>query len=113
MAMRTGFDQETAVQMVFWLAFGSLAFQLPIGWAADRFNRRKLMTLAAVVALIMPLTIIPNASNQAFVSAAIFVWGGMAVASWSRRVPRSSNGEATLPSRSSTTGTSGARLSTA
>ncbi len=82
-AMRTGFDQETAVRMVFWLAFGSLMFQLPMGWAADRFDRRKLMTLAAVISLIMPLLIIPFANNVIFTSAAIFIWGGMAVAFYS------------------------------
>ena len=32
--IRSGMDQSTAVQLVFWLAFGSLAMQLPIGWAA-------------------------------------------------------------------------------
>ena len=82
-ALRTGFDQQTAVQMVFWLAFGSLTFQLPMGWAADRFDRRKLMAFAAVVSLAMPLLIIPFAQNVAFVSAAIFVWSGMAVAFYS------------------------------
>lgn len=82
-AMRTGFDQETAVRMVFWLAFGSLFFQLPMGWAADRFDRRKLMALAAVISLIMPLMIIPYSQNVVLTSGAIFVWGGMAVAFYS------------------------------
>ena len=82
-ALRTGFDQETAVNMIFWLAFGSLAFQLPMGWAADRFDRRKLMTLAAVVSVIMPLLIVAYGSNGTFVAAAVFLWGGMAVAFYS------------------------------
>ena len=82
-ALRTGFDQETAVQMVFWLAFGSLVFQLPMGWAADQFDRRKLMAVAAVVSVVMPLLIIPLADNVMVTSAAIFVWGGMAVAFYS------------------------------
>ena len=82
-AMRTGFDQETAVNMVFWLAFGSLAFQLPMGWAADRFDRRKLMALAAFVSLIMPLIMIPFASDVIVASGSMFVWGGMAVAFYS------------------------------
>ena len=82
-AMRTGFDQETAVNMVFWLAFGSLAFQLPMGWAADRFDRRRLMALAAFVSLIMPLIMIPFASDVIVASGSMFVWGGMAVAFYS------------------------------
>lgn len=82
-AMRTGFDQETAVNMVFWLAFGSLSFQLPMGWAADRFDRRKLMAFAAVVSLVMPLIMIPYASNVIIASGSMFVWGGMAVAFYS------------------------------
>lgn len=82
-AMRTGLDQATSVNMIAWLAFGSLSFQLPMGWAADRFDRRKLMALAAVVSLVMPLVMIPMAGNAVIVSACMFVWGGMAVAFYS------------------------------
>lgn len=82
-AMRTGFDQVTAVNMVFWLAFGSLSFQLPMGWAADRYDRRKLMAIAAVVSLVMPLVMIPFAGNVVIASGSMFIWGGMAVAFYS------------------------------
>ncbi|MGD1925056.1 MAG: MFS transporter [Paracoccaceae bacterium] len=82
-AMRTGYDESTAVQMVFWLAFGSLAFQLPMGWAADRFDRRKLMLLAAIVSVAMPLVVVRFAQDPTMTAAAIFVWGGMAVAFYS------------------------------
>ncbi|MEM9062394.1 MAG: MFS transporter [Pseudomonadota bacterium] len=82
-AMRTGYEETTAVQMVFWLAFGSLAFQLPMGWAADRFDRRKLLVAAAIVSVVMPFVVIEFGANPSLAAAAIFVWGGMAVAFYS------------------------------
>ena len=41
------------------------------------------MAVAAVVSVVMPLLIIPFAENVVLTSAAIFVWGGMAVAFYS------------------------------
>ncbi|MEM0990562.1 MAG: MFS transporter [Pseudomonadota bacterium] len=77
--IRSGYDESTAVQFVFWLAAGSMALQLPIGWLADRLDRRYLLTAAGLVAVVMPLLIV--AISDAFwgVAAAIFLWGGMAV----------------------------------
>lgn len=79
-ALRTGFEQDTAIWMMFWLACGSLGFQIPIGLAADRFDRRILLTIAGIVSMIMPLVIVTVASDPFLVAGCIFVWGGMAVA---------------------------------
>ena len=80
--LRSGFSQEIAVQLVFWLAFGSMAFQLPVGWAADRFDRRRLLLLAAVISTLVPLLIL--ATNGPWMAGAgVFVWGGVAVAFYS------------------------------
>ena len=81
--LASGFDRETAVAFVFWLAFGSMAFQLPVGWAADRFDRRVLLGLAGVVSLLMPLVIVAWATSVPMISALAFVWGGMAVSFYS------------------------------
>lgn len=77
--VRSGLDAEAAVQLVFWLAAGSLAFQLPIGWAADRFDRRKLLILGAGVATVTPLVII-GVGGMVVAAAGVFVLGGTAVA---------------------------------
>ena len=78
--VRTGYSQETAVQLVFWLALGSMAFQLPVGWAADRFDRRKLLALAGVVSTVTPLAMIALTATPGLVAAGVVLWGGMAVA---------------------------------
>lgn len=81
--LRTGFDQITSVELVFWLAFGSMAFQLPVGWAAERYNRRYMLAIAGVIALAAPLVIIAVSSSLFATAATVFVWGGMAVAFYS------------------------------
>ena len=77
--LRSGLDQEVAVRLVFWLAFGSLAFQLPVGWAAERFDRRRLLVLAGAVSLVVPLIMLVSASLEVRI-ASVVVWGGAAVA---------------------------------
>jgi len=81
--IRAGHDQATAVEFVFWLAFGSMVFQLPVGWAADRFDRRRLLVLAGAVSVVMPLAIIACAASAALVAVFVTIWGGMAVACYS------------------------------
>lgn len=81
--LASGFDRETAVAFVFWIAFGSMAFQVPVGWAADRFDRRMLLAWAGAVSLVMPLAIVLWADSVVLISALAFVWGGMAVSFYS------------------------------
>jgi len=78
--VRTGFDQDEAVLLGFWLAFGSMAFQLPVGWAADRFDRRRILAVCGAVSIAAPLAMILWSGQSVPVAAAVFVWGGMAVA---------------------------------
>ncbi len=81
--LSSGFDQETSVNFVFWLACGSMAFQLPVGWAADRFDRRTLLAIAGGVSVLMPLAIISVEQSALAISACAFVWGGVAVSFYS------------------------------
>ncbi|MEM9140364.1 MAG: MFS transporter, partial [Pseudomonadota bacterium] len=81
--LRSGFEQETAVAFVFWLAFGSALCQVPVGWAADRFDRRRLLAGAAVISIAAPLVLIAAAREAWIVNAAVAVWGGTAVAFYS------------------------------
>ena len=79
----SGHDQRTSINFVFWLAFGSMAFQLPVGWAADRFDRLKLLALAGLVSTAMPVAIALQSGSAAAVSFFAFLWGGMAVSFYS------------------------------
>lgn len=78
--VRSGFAEAAAVALVFWLAFGSLAFQLPIGWAADRFERRRLLAVAGACSVAAPLMMVASSQAYPLVAAAAVVWGGTAVA---------------------------------
>ena len=81
--LSSGFDQETSVTFVFWLAAGSMAFQLPVGWAADRFDRRTLLGIAGGISVLMPLMILAFGTSSAAISASAFIWGGAAVSFYS------------------------------
>ena len=81
--LRSGLAESDAIGLAFWLAAGSLMFQLPVGWAADRFDRRKLLTLAAVVATIAPLIMLNVGQTVWALNLLIVLWGGMAVAFYS------------------------------
>lgn len=78
--LRTGFGQEASVALVFWIALGSVLLQLPIGWAADRFERRKLLATAGLGSALAPVAIAVFSASYVAVAAGAVVWGGIAVA---------------------------------
>ena len=78
--LRTGFAQEAAVALVFWIAFGSMVFQLPTGWAADRIERRRMLALAGIGSAIAPVGIVMFSASYPAVAAGAVLWGGIAVA---------------------------------
>lgn len=78
--VRTGYAQPDAVALVFWIAFGSMLFQWPIGWAADRFERRRLLALAGVASAGAPLGMVAFSGSYALAALFAVLWGGMAVA---------------------------------
>jgi MFS family permease len=78
--LRSGYAEAAAVALVFWLAFGSLAFQWPIGWAADRFERRRMLALAGACSAAAPLAMVAFSHAYPLVAAGAVLWGGMAVA---------------------------------
>jgi MFS family permease len=76
-ALRLGFDPEDAAFLVSVLALGTVAFQIPIGLASDRTDRRLVLLVAALAGLAgaaaMPLT---AGRNWGF-AATLFAWGGL------------------------------------
>ena len=81
--LRSGLEQVYAVGLAFWLATGSLLFQLPIGWAADRFERRKLLALGGAIAALAPLAILIMNVPVWGLNTLIVIWGGVAVGFYS------------------------------
>lgn len=74
-----GWSEEQALRLVSTLMIGAIVLQLPIGWLADRMDRRRLTATLAVVsaagALVWPWML----GNTALAFALVFVWGGVFV----------------------------------
>jgi MFS family permease len=74
-----GWSEQGAMRLISTLMLGAIILQLPIGWIADRVNRRRLaLTLAALSAagaLLWPFVL----GNLWLTYAVIFVWGGLFV----------------------------------
>ncbi len=75
--VRSGLGYAAAATMMTMVLLGSLAFQLPVGWLADRVERYRLMLqLGALTALgtaLLPLAV----GAGAWLWATLFVWGGL------------------------------------
>lgn len=78
--LRSGFSQEAAVALVFWIALGAMTFQLPIGWAADRLDRRCMLLVAGIGSAAAPVAMALSAASYPAVAAGAVLWGGIAVA---------------------------------
>lgn len=78
-AIRFGWNEHQATQLIAALLIGAIALQLPIGWLADRMNQRRLVTWLAAIAglgaLAWPLVL----PNPPLAYAVVFLWGGIFV----------------------------------
>jgi len=74
-----GWSEHRAMQLISTLMLGAIVLQLPIGWLADKVDKRRLaLTLAwisALTALLWPFAL--QETRLAFVM--VFVWGGLFV----------------------------------
>lgn len=75
--LRVGFTTQEAVFLASVMTFGNVALQVPVGLLSDRMNRRTLLLICGLVALIGS-ALIPFASDvKALLLAILFVWGGI------------------------------------
>jgi MFS family permease len=58
--VRLGFDVSTAANLLTVLIVGNVVLQLPIGWLADRFDRRTVLAMLGAVAMV-GLAVLPLA----------------------------------------------------
>lgn len=74
-----GWSNERGMQLISVLMLGAIVLQLPIGWLADKFDRRRLTLwlawISAAAALLWPFAL--REIWLAF--ALVFVWGGLFV----------------------------------
>ncbi|WP_173584136.1 MFS transporter [Acetobacter musti] len=78
-AMQAGWTEHGATLLLSVLLFGAIVLQIPIGWAADRLNPRRLViglsVASAIGALIWPAVI----GYPSLAYGLLFLWGGVFV----------------------------------
>ncbi|MEM6904448.1 MAG: MFS transporter, partial [Pseudomonadota bacterium] len=78
--VRIGLAEGAALLLLSVLAIGSAFFQLPVGIAADRYDRRRLLALAGFCSVLAPLGMIAFSESYGALVVLSLAWGGMAVA---------------------------------
>lgn len=82
-AIRSGLGEDVSITLLVLLALGAMAAQLPVGWAADKMNRRRLLTAAglgnALVCIALPLAV----GTAWLVQVLALLWGAIAVTLYS------------------------------
>lgn len=79
-ALRVGFAPETAVLLLSTFLAGNLALQVPLGWLADRMNRRLLLAICGAAGVLGPLAFwlaIGTTLGTWLVWPLLFAWGGV------------------------------------
>jgi MFS family permease len=78
-AMNLGWSESRATLLISVLMFGAIVLQLPLGWLADKVDRRRLITVLAVIstlgALVWPLLL----TTPWLAYCLLFIWGGVFV----------------------------------
>ena len=74
-----GWSEPRALQLVSALMLGAIVMQLPIGWLADRVDRRRLAIALAALATAGALAWPFMLGHPAVAFTAVFVWGGVFV----------------------------------
>ncbi|WP_086464576.1 MFS transporter [Oceanibaculum nanhaiense] len=75
-ALRVGFAPETAVLLLSTFLAGNLALQVPLGWLADRVNRRLLLAICGAAGVLGPAAV-AAALGTPLVWPLLFAWGGV------------------------------------
>ena len=78
-AMRLGWSESASTMLISTLMIGAIVLQLPIGWLGDRFDRRKLVLLFAVLSAAGAL-LWPEVFGYPWLAyPLVFLWGGVFV----------------------------------
>ena len=77
--LRLGYDAHQAAALVAVRAAGSVFLQYPIGWLADRYDRRRLLLLSALAGLSGALALPFCSALPVAFWIVLFFWGGLSV----------------------------------
>jgi len=76
--LRIGLPSDTAITLLTAVFAGNVVLQVPLGWLADRMNRRALLLILGVISAVCPALAAGtlNAGEPAVYYPILFVWGG-------------------------------------
>ena len=75
-ALRIGFEEQMAVILLSVFLAGNLALQFPLGWLADRVNKRALLVGCTAIGVAGPV-LLPFAIETVLIWPLLLVWGGV------------------------------------
>ena len=81
--VRSGLAEADAAILLSVFAFGAMLLQLPLGWAADRFDHRRILAVAAAGSAIAPLAMMAAGPSTWLLLAAVAFWGALSVGLYS------------------------------
>lgn len=74
--LRIGYDQNISIILLSVFVMGNVVLQLPIGWIADRTDRRMVLVVCGVVAILGPIAVTILSGNLFAMGTMLFLWGG-------------------------------------
>ncbi len=78
-AIRSGIGESFAVGMLGAVAIGEIAVAIPIGWLADRMNRRLLMIYSGLAVFALCLLLPLLLGSAALLAVMLFAWGAASI----------------------------------
>jgi len=81
--VRSGLSEADAATLLAVFALGAMVLQLPLGWAADRFDRRQLLAVIAAGSAIAPLAMAAAGSSYWLMMVCVAFWGAVSVGLYS------------------------------
>jgi MFS family permease len=84
--VRAGFAERSALLMLAIFMAGNVILQVPIGLLADRFGRRRLLGICALLSALGPLLLQPFFATPMLLWPLLFLWGGTLYAFYSQGV---------------------------
>ena len=84
--VRAGFGERTALLLLAVFMAGNVVLQVPIGLLADRFGRRRLLGICALLSALGPLLLQPFFATPLLLWPLLFLWGGTLYAFYSQGV---------------------------
>lgn len=75
--LRVGMPSDTAITLLTVVFAGNVALQIPIGWIADRVNRRAMLLVLGAICIVCPgLAAVLLSADPLAAYPVLFVWGG-------------------------------------